>query len=77
MNDASELIYARDLIDEEVQKSRLLPSNRKLFEPFQGIARLADPFEFEWGTNLLLRASANGTSYSRSGEVTGQLTVCR
>lgn len=49
MNDASELSYATALIDEEVQKVRDAPENRGLFEPFDDIQRLADPFEFEYG----------------------------
>jgi hypothetical protein len=49
MNDASEFTYARDLIDREMQKIRSLRRNRKLFEPFHGIKRLADPFEFKYG----------------------------
>ena len=49
MNDASELAYATELIDDEVQKVRSLPENRELFEAFVDIQRLADPFEFEYG----------------------------
>jgi hypothetical protein len=49
MNDASELSYATELIDEEVQKVRSLPENREVFEPFADVQRLGDPFEFEYG----------------------------
>jgi hypothetical protein len=46
MNDASELSYATELIDEEVQKFRSQPGNLRLFEPFDASRRLADPFDF-------------------------------
>lgn len=49
MNDASELTYASNLIDEEVERVRRDPANRELFESLTGMERLADPFQFDYG----------------------------
>ena len=49
LHDASELTYATDLIDEEVQKIRELDEHQDLFEAFRNVKRLADPFDFALG----------------------------